>query len=425
MLQSLLVSASPDPEWIATSEPEVKAVVFQVNGGLLVLPMWLGKGAQCVPGQSAKVNLQMTVPHTPVGTQPWQVGPGMVRSLRPERVPGGTQITIPEFGLTAAVVFTSDNGPNGVLVHFQDLVKQNAKTAAELAKDLALESKRKTAFVYDKLVQAGHPLPDGSRLMDKAQSLLKSADDYYSHGQYQEAYADADRALRPLRIIMREEWNLACKELPAPVSSPLCDELFLLAPQHWQLMDGLEEAIIRRRTCFRAATSSNHRRNPHRTGPGKTPSWIASTSSTSWRDPPPSGPSTASWCMMLQVQAKNKELPPVSLERCFLAVRSPNVIQPPGTWVKISGWVRIPKAITASVDGALFYDSAAGEPLAVRMTEACPSWKQLVLYRKVPPSRPNQRDPGAHRSRFRVFRRRAHRACRRRACCEAITADYG
>ena len=51
----------------------------------------------------------------------------------------------------------------------------------------------------------------------------------------------------------------------------------------------------------------------------------------------------------------------------------------------ISGWVRIPKPITASVDGALLYDSAGGEPLAIRLKDPT-AWKQFTLYRKVPAS---------------------------------------
>jgi hypothetical protein len=37
------------------------------------------------------------------------------------------------------------------------------------------------------------------------------------------------------------------------------------------------------------------------------------------------------------------------------------------------------------VDGALFYDTAGGEPLAIRLTDAT-KWKKYTLYRKVPAS---------------------------------------
>jgi hypothetical protein len=90
-------------------------------------------------------------------------------------------------------------------------------------------------------------------------------------------------------------------------------------------------------------------------------------------------------CLMLQVSPKNPQQAPVALERCYLGIHSPDVSQPPGSWVRISVWVRIPKQLTGSVDGALLYDSAGGEPLAVRLNEATP-WKEYVSYRRVPPS---------------------------------------
>jgi hypothetical protein len=47
--------------------------------------------------------------------------------------------------------------------------------------------------------------------------------------------------------------------------------------------------------------------------------------------------------------------------------------------------MRVPREITGSPDGALFYDDAGGEPLAVRMTNV-PHWRQFHLYRRVPAS---------------------------------------
>src|SRR5262249_27237537 len=90
-------------------------------------------------------------------------------------------------------------------------------------------------------------------------------------------------------------------------------------------------------------------------------------------------------CLQLEIKPKNPDRPPAALERTFLAINSPAVHLQPGSLVRISAWVRIPKPIAASVDGALFYDSAGGEPLAVRLTEPTP-WKKYTLYRRVPAS---------------------------------------
>ncbi|MCS7046762.1 MAG: hypothetical protein NZO58_10430, partial [Gemmataceae bacterium] len=76
---------------------------------------------------------------------------------------------------------------------------------------------------------------------------------------------------------------------------------------------------------------------------------------------------------------------PLALERTLVALTSPAVPLPPGSLVQVSGWICIPVPITASSDGALLYDSAGGEPLAIRLSEPTP-WKKFTLYRRVPPS---------------------------------------
>ena len=90
-------------------------------------------------------------------------------------------------------------------------------------------------------------------------------------------------------------------------------------------------------------------------------------------------------CLMLQLNPKDKLLPPLALERTFVAILSPAVHLAPGTPVAISAWVRIPQKISASADGALLYDSIGGEPLAVRLTDAT-KWKKIILYRRIPAS---------------------------------------
>ena len=103
-------------------------------------------------------------------------------------------------------------------------------------------------------------------------------------------------------------------------------------------------------------------------------------------------PKEGSQCLELNISppadpAKPDQPPkvPGALERTFLAVRSPTVKLQPGRLVKISGWVKIPRTILASADGAMAYDSIGGETLGVRLTDAA-EWKQFELYRRVPAS---------------------------------------
>jgi hypothetical protein len=90
-------------------------------------------------------------------------------------------------------------------------------------------------------------------------------------------------------------------------------------------------------------------------------------------------------CALLHVEPQKKGARFGALERTYLALHSPQVRLQPGTLVRISGWVHIPEKIKASVDGALFYDTVGGEPLALRLTEPT-QWKKVHLYRRVPAS---------------------------------------
>src|SRR5262249_45411362 len=170
--------------WIDTSRPEIKAAVFRTERGILVIPIWVGPGAQFVPGQAATANLKLVVPQVPVGTQVGEVTPGEMRALRSERVRGGRQVTVPEFGLTTALVFTADNGPTGLVVRLQDQVRRMRKSAAQWSYDLARAELEKVEQVYGELEKAGHPLPDGPSLLNHARQRVQTCADHWQGGDY-------------------------------------------------------------------------------------------------------------------------------------------------------------------------------------------------------------------------------------------------
>src|SRR5262245_45620536 len=165
--------------------------------------MWLGNGAQFVPGQSAAVRLSMVVPQVPQGAQAWEVTPGDVRAgLKPERVAGGVRITLPEFGLTTAVVFTSDTN---LVVRFQEQVRAKRQLAAQWTRDLAALELAKAAKIEQQLEQAGHTVPDARQLLKDAQDRLRLCEEEWNNHLFNEAYHEGQRALRPVRILMRAQ----------------------------------------------------------------------------------------------------------------------------------------------------------------------------------------------------------------------------
>jgi hypothetical protein len=389
MLEPMLLAAD-SPRWIETSRGDVKAAVFHTDRGVLVLPIWMGQDSQFVPGQAAASRLSITVPEVPGGAQAWEVSPGAVAGLQTERVVGGTKVTLPEFGLTAAIIFTADSGPTGLVVRFQDQAHRWQKLAAQWTHDLAEVEVDKVGRVETQLEGAGHTLPDGQALMKDARSRLQRCVEHWNLGDFREAYLEAQRALRPLRILMRAQWDEAIKAMDGlepgthtkPVSSPYALSFFTL-PRHWQFVEQVRQSSPGANTL----PDGNFEVEPNQTVSGWTPQ-LSSLDGDSVdlaarrvTDQPKEGKQ----CLMLEIKPKHPEEAPAALDRTILAINSPAVRLQPGTLVRISAWVRIPKPITASPDGALFFDSIGGEPLAIRLKDG-KTWTKYTLYRVVPAS---------------------------------------
>ena len=376
MLEPLLVTAA-SPDWADTSIPEVKAAILRTDRGVLVLPIWLGKGSQFVPGQAAVAKLTVTVPQVPASTQAWLVSPGEVRSLRAERVPGGTKVTLPEFGLTASIVFTADTT---LVERFQDQVRQTQGLATQWSYDLALEELRKVSRVNAELEQLGRGQRDGASLIERAQRSLRRSYELASERNHREAYAEAQRALRPLRILMHAQWVEATKEVGTAVASPYAVSYFTL-PRHWRFVEQVRRGAAGENVLpdggFETVADETARGWTLQEATLDDVELIARRVSDAPRE--------GKQCLMLQIKPRNAQQPPKALERTYLAIHSAPVRLPPGSLVRVTGWVKVPAAVEASVDGALLFDSAGGEPLGVRLTAAQP-WTQVTLYRQVPPS---------------------------------------
>ena len=175
LLEPLLVTAIDSPVWIDTSIPQVKAAVIRCERGLLVLPIWLGEGTQYVPEQGAASRLTMTVPQVPSGTQAWDVSPGEVRSLAMRRVVGGVEVTLSEFDQTGAIVFTGDNSPTGLLVKWQDQVREMSPMAAQWTYDLANVTLSKVERVQAQLTQLNVAITDSELLIKSTHEKLQAS----------------------------------------------------------------------------------------------------------------------------------------------------------------------------------------------------------------------------------------------------------
>ncbi len=409
MLESLLVTVEDAPQWVDTSVKDVKAAVLRCDKGVLVIPIWQGKASQFVPGQAAVSKLVITVPQVPKTSQAWEVSPGDVRGLKVERVDKGVRVTLPEFGLTSAIVFTADTNLMG---RFQDQSRARRQDAAQWSHDMAYYEYEKVVKVQAELEKLGVVIPDANTLLADSKRRLGKAQELWKTRNFSEAYHEAERALRPIRILMRAHWEKAVRGFDTPVASPYAVSFYTL-PRHWLFMDQVRRSTVganqlrggdfevapeRKLETWKKSSESldeveliadrvselnvtrielkDPQANPKE---AKTLELVSSVPKRS------GSPVEGRQCAMLQIKPLAGKLAPSALERTHVSLTSAEVKLPPGTLVQISGWVNIPAPITASPDGAMMFDNAGGEPLAIRWTDPTP-WKKYTVYRRVPAS---------------------------------------
>ncbi len=438
MLAPVLLSAREKAIWLDTNHPNVKAAVLRGERGLVLLPIWMGNGTQYVPEQGAVPALQVTVPLVPDGADPWRINPAGVECLRENcvKVPGGTQITIPEFDLVAPIVFTSDLSPNGLVVWWQDHGRKYGRIAARWALDMAAFEYEKVRAVHLKLMEAGSQVRDADVLLQETHRFYRDAQKNFAAELYDKAYLDATRALRPLRLLMRDHWQLAVATLDVPSASPYAVSYYSL-PKHWELFREVQAARSTGSVLPHGGFEFSGKIPAIGVRVDALPGWTARTGSLEVdrvavaagvvpsddladnrqpRQSPkqmngllspsrtvlppdegyvPPAPELGGGVLKLEVRTKpipGREDKPLALplERTFLAVDSPPVRLPPGTLVRVSGWIKVPQPIVGTADGALFYDDAGGEPLAVRLAHTIDPkenqgvWRHFHLYRRVP-----------------------------------------
>src|SRR5439155_21731965 len=109
--------------------------------------------------------LTLVVPQVPKTIQAWEVSPADVRGLKVERVDKGLKVTLPEFGLTSMVVFTSDTNLMG---KFQDQARARRQLASQWAHDMAVYEYEKVIRVNVELEKMGITQHDGRALLEDA-----------------------------------------------------------------------------------------------------------------------------------------------------------------------------------------------------------------------------------------------------------------
>ena len=432
LLEPVLLSANEPVKWLPTSHPSVRVAILRGPKEVIALPIWLGKDTQYCPEQGTLASLTLKVPTVPDGATPWRITAAGVDEIKDVKsVVGGTEITINEFDTAAAIVFTSDLGPTGKVVRWQDNTRHKlARTAANWAREQAVAQFNKTLITHKNILTAGGPdVREAADLLKESTCAIDRASLYTDNAQPDMAYREARRALRPLRVLQRQHWLNATEKLDTPTASPFAVSFYLL-PKHWELTRYIQQTRPGGNSLLHPGFELNEKVAEEGAAVSSLPGWttrrtfldpvigvaaIVNSDAELVEDAIPKPltygkdrfgqpgrpvptmtdalnqqprPNLGRHCLKLAISPDEVKLGigkvPQALERSFLAVDSPAAEFPAGTWVRISFWTKVLE-MRSSADGVMIYDSAGGEPLSVRPNVG-PRWQQFHLYRQVPES---------------------------------------
>lgn len=363
-------------------QPEITGAVFRYHRTRLLVPLWTGRGAQYVPGQSAASSLSFVVPNVPESNSAYELTPGGLRPVRQrERVTGGVEVTLGEFSLATLVVFTDREDPRTVTSLSRN-TRAIAARAAQLQHQLAARKLQIVEEVDRRM--AGQPATvwDAANHLTTARKSLARCDAAIRSGDHETAWREAQRATRPLRLLERTNWEKAVGNLRSPVASP-ATVCFSTLPWHWSLAQESRSWQIGPNLL----PAGDFERLPEILSAG----WrhfqhVAANLQTS-AEVLPEASHSGQGGLRLIVRSAHPDQPPTLVETPPLWITSPPVEVQQGTLVRISGWVHLPVPITGSVDGLMIFDSMTGRAMASRIGDTT-GWEPFMLYRFAPESGP-------------------------------------
>jgi hypothetical protein len=370
-----------------SSEPQISGTVLRVSHARLLLPIWSSPGAQCVPDQSAANKVSFLVPAVPDDYKAFRMLPGSLQNMLSPRIRGGKQISFDEFSLASQVLLANDAGTVGGIMQRSDLIAQRA---ALLQRDLAVLKYNAATATMKQLGQSAASAKNLETWRDSAWKNLQSCNAQFSSRDYAAASQYADRAMRAARMIERHYWNEAANNDAArrngisPATSPATLSFDTLV-QHQKLLarirgsQGPNVLPGGNFDDFNMLIQSGWQNVPSRS-PSLDPNGqpLVRTAADLVADAAHNGPLG----LRLLAYPTTPENPPMMIESPPLRFVSPTVPAQVGQMVCIHGWVKVPKAIDASVDGLMIYDNQGGESLAERIGQTT-DWRPFVLYRLV------------------------------------------
>jgi hypothetical protein len=380
---------------IPGSEPDVSAALLQIDRGHLLLPLWSGKGAQYVPGQSAGSGVSFVVPGIPESVDVFEIAPGGMRPLNRKRVAGGMRVTLDELNLTSLILLTQDPQVVGVCAHRLAMV---GPTLAEMVRETTIAKFHRAEDVHGRLVAFAPRVPQADLWLTAAGRALERAEKRMAEGNVRDGYFETCRALRPLAQLERAHWQNAVQTAGSSNANPFTTS-FPALPDFWRMQEKLR-VVARWQNVLPGGDFENLEsllaagwRHYQNVVPG-----IRSEADLSGRIRSAIGPlqvgsipdgtaqaplNLGRFCLRLAAQPLDAEAAEALVETPPVWITSPAVPVGAGQLLKISGWISVPTKIDGSGDGLTLFDSIGGAATAIHF-EQTTGWQRFTFYRLAP-----------------------------------------
>jgi hypothetical protein len=399
--------------------------------GTLLLVTDLGVGAQWQPAQLAFQELKIRV-KCPETANAFEISLGGVKVLTRERVPGGVEITLKDFGATALVLVTTDptlyQWFDAAVTRIRPLAIAMAIEQAKLQIDMVTELNNKL-MTEEPLLR--EKIRDAADLIKQAEKTLQSANEALEREDYPMAWTEARRVSRSLRVLMVTHHQKALDSFTKAITPP--DEKAetkkykaranavrkkILPPKPPKFMPRLVNPcslppLIAFNTLPQAWMWIDLIRNGH-FGRNLLPSGSFEGAKLTWEDLVAQGWRDASYqaeglvsrvqidtkesqqgkaCLKLTVSPFDNRLAAVDTLPPFLdhpvaAVTSPPVPLKARQLVRISVKVKQARPQPDGGLGLIVRDSIGGAALQYRTTLPIVEWSEIILYRRAPADGP-------------------------------------
>ena len=436
------------------------AVPLHDGKGALVFVGDFAPGSQFQPPQLAADEVTVTLA-LPQGAQAFEITPGKVTALPRERVATGTRFTLKEFDTTSLIYCTNDLSMYDRLRLYVEGVRPMAVALAIEQAEILLQAVTET---NGRLAADGHEFrskvdlkrrrqagiegvpPDVPDLLAESQKAIASARDAVERQDYAEAWAQARRAQRPLRVVMHGHWTQANDAFIRAVKKmyPLREGEFEVDPDTDLKPKRKDEVpkVPRRATLLittvacpplisfftlpehyiwidwiKGETGYRFGRNRIPSGAFDDPQiisesgWVdisyqlehvkGSVSLVPRAEPPPENKKAAKKKLIRELEGAKtgnviklvvkpdepKELdmtPPAFLDFPVAAIRSPPIRVERNNLIRISVLVKRMYPSPQGVGGVIVRDSIGGEQFQYRTSAPIPEYMRVVLFRKAP-----------------------------------------